>query len=51
MKLRGSSYSKRNNDDNINDEKMLTYLTDYSHISSYSESYNNKFRKNKYGFK
>ena len=46
MKLRGSSYSKRNNDDNINDEKMLTYLTDYSHISSYSESYNNKFRKN-----
>ena len=46
MKLRGSSYSKRNNDDNINDEKMLTYLTDYSHISSYSESYNNRFRKN-----
>jgi hypothetical protein len=46
MKLRGSSYSKRNNDDDINDEKILTYLTDYSHKSGFSESYNNKFRKN-----
>ena len=45
INLRGNSYSQRNYEKN-NNNKIFSYLTDYSQKKRFDESYNNKFRTN-----
>lgn len=46
MQLRGNSALERIKDKNINDNKIMAFLTDYSTKKDFYESNNNKFRTN-----
>ena len=46
MQIRGNSALERIKDKNINDNKIMAFLTDYSTKKDFYESNNNKFRTN-----